>query len=803
VKLTSTYSLNAYTCWRCTLHDSVNMNKLLYLCFALLPLAQAGRILLPDSVRSNVTSANNVPLLLSESTVETILSEFPYEHDEAFASMHKWSKNVLGGLLNDNVQLSIQKAHGSARSLLQEEEPSAESEGEAAPEEEAPAEAAPEEEAPAEAAEADTTPAAEEAPAEAAPAPAAAEESPKQQLQCSGKKSEGDTLEWESFGKVERFLGGDLEDPETFKKMVAARSYNCELIIIAANEGGTLMAANTILNFHRLGIDHYILLVRTQEHCTRLTQLQDIEISCAWSTYMKNHKALPKFGIGDCPHCRDAFRLWVARIRYLGHMIRAGLNAMYIDTDVTFTVNPYPAFKEKKMKDHNLILQLEQHSANGLNIGVMYCQNCAPNGRSQWVFDETINRIEVILDMDDPTTIWAEDVEQGIVHPPFQWQGAKNIIWDQHTLNDVTESSVTGKESRRRSYHIGVKGEERQKYLNAHGYKNPPNFDMNQDGVQSLPLLLPTDAPGAGETLVGAPTWLVGGWAGVAGDRSTQGVSGWWHKRAPPICHFVGCPDKGGSMKGLGWWDYKAESVAAADANAAHHDKAHEGTELTPVKHRQYLAITGLDLSFESLDAFNQGYTGKVMPLLLVLARLTGRHPVAPPVPCEQEASPWVTARSKECFNQIDQVPFRADWHKGERIHNGLMDGFCTPPETGAPVGSGEGDLCCFPWIGTVSARCSPFVYHFEMMRAKAEGSDEAVVKVDGEHFKTEGVTLDQLRKFVRRKERIVTLDLSDVKGVPTMDENSWTDDDIKILKSTMKSCNLLEKDVKKWYHKV
>lgn len=33
-------------------------------------------------------------------------------------------------------------------------------------------------------------------------------------------------------------------------------------------------------------------------------------------------------------------------------------------------------------------------------------------------------------------------------------------------------------------------------------------------------LQLPNEA--AGETVVGAPTWMVGGWAGVAGDRQAQ-----------------------------------------------------------------------------------------------------------------------------------------------------------------------------------------------------------------------------------------------------------------------------------------
>ena len=31
-----------------------------------------------------------------------------------------------------------------------------------------------------------------------------------------------------------------------------------------------------------------------------------------------------------------------------------------------------------------------------------------------------------------------------------------------------------------------------------------------------------------------------------------------------PLAHFVGCPDKAGGFKALGWWDYNSEAVVAA-----------------------------------------------------------------------------------------------------------------------------------------------------------------------------------------------------------------------------------------------
>ena len=48
--------------------------------------------------------------------------------------------------------------------------------------------------------------------------------------------------------------------------------------------------------------------------------------------------------------------------------------------------------------------------------------------------------------------------------------GAKNTLWDQHTLTDVVETSVTGIESRRRSYSISLRNEDRDVWFKHHGY---------------------------------------------------------------------------------------------------------------------------------------------------------------------------------------------------------------------------------------------------------------------------------------------------------------------------------------------
>jgi len=74
------------------------------------------------------------------------------------------------------------------------------------------------------------------------------------------------------------------------EEIIMTRSYNCELIVFAANEGGTLMAANSIYNMHRFGWDHYLLIVSSEAQCKKLRE-SPLQISCAWTTFLKDHKA--------------------------------------------------------------------------------------------------------------------------------------------------------------------------------------------------------------------------------------------------------------------------------------------------------------------------------------------------------------------------------------------------------------------------------------------------------------------------------------------------------------------------------
>ena len=114
---------------------------------------------------------------------------------------------------------------------------------------------------------------------------------------------------------------------------------------------------------------------------------------------------------------------------------------MYIDTDVSFRVNPYPLLKGP-FKEYSLFAQDESGHFNGVNIGWIYAQNARPNGRVRWVLNQTVTRMMEILEhQPEPLMRWDG---QPVI-------GAKEALWDQHIYNDVLESCVYGEDMRRRS----------------------------------------------------------------------------------------------------------------------------------------------------------------------------------------------------------------------------------------------------------------------------------------------------------------------------------------------------------------
>jgi hypothetical protein len=99
-----------------------------------------------------------------------------------------------------------------------------------------------------------------------------------------------------------------------------------------------------------------------------------------------------------------------------------------------------------------LVLEVQQLPA--VNIGYIYCQNCTANGRSVWVLEETLRRIEELLDLPEPSAFFDEMMATGVLEklPDMRHLvGPKKMLLDQAHVNDVLETSVHKRYSKRRT----------------------------------------------------------------------------------------------------------------------------------------------------------------------------------------------------------------------------------------------------------------------------------------------------------------------------------------------------------------
>ena len=125
--------------------------------------------------------------------------------------------------------------------------------------------------------------------------------------------------------------------------------------MLVANSRGRHLAANAIANLRSVGIEHYLLVTNTKEACEGMRRTRGSKsasgeaaswrVECAWTSFLLGHPRLATYGLTQGEERSDPFRLWWARFHLLERLVAFGYNPMYVDTDVSFRVNPYPLLK--------------------------------------------------------------------------------------------------------------------------------------------------------------------------------------------------------------------------------------------------------------------------------------------------------------------------------------------------------------------------------------------------------------------------------------------------------------------------
>ena len=283
------------------------------------------------------------------------------------------------------------------------------------------------------------------------------------------------------------------KDDASIRDAAERRAFKKEIVVLVANSRGRHLAANAIANLRSVGIEHYLLVTNTKEACEGMRRTRGSKsasgeaaswrVECAWTSFLLGHPRLATYGLTQGEERSDPFRLWWARFHLLERLVAFGYNPMYVDTDVSFRVNPYPLLKGPFAR-FALVGQDETGHVNGVNIGFVYAQNARAGGPAHRVLNETVARMFAILEhAPGPVTQWDGDVARG----------AKEHLWDQHIYNDVVESAVFSRDLRRRSGArlIDPSGNERQAWNDAEVNAFPRDTDWESFEV----VVRPTDVP--------------------------------------------------------------------------------------------------------------------------------------------------------------------------------------------------------------------------------------------------------------------------------------------------------------------
>ena len=515
---------------------------------------------------------------------------------------------------------------------------------------------------------------------------------------------------WRSLGRV-RALGDPpdvTKDDASMRDAARRRAFGEEIVVLVANSRGRHLAANAIANLRSVGIEHYLLVTNTKEACEGMRRTRGSKsasgeaaswrVECAWTSFLLGHPRLATYGLTQGEERSDPFRLWWARFHLLERLVAFGYNPMYVDTDVSFRVNPYPLLKGPFAR-FALVGQDETGHVNGVNIGFVYAQNARPGGPAHRVLNETIARMFAIL--------------EHAPNPVVQWDGGvasgpKEHLWDQHIYNDVIESAVFSRDLRRRSGArlIDPSGNKRQMWNDAESNAFPTNTDWEPFEVEVRPEDVPLTAAGtkmalapglfpargarlrcvgadvagyatresssnvsvttrndrpfdsfdasssAGlplacvepELLLASPPWFLAGWSGVAGDERFRGVRGAWNLDPPivAVAHAVGALAKQQTFKQLGWWQYGAEAFQPRSVAtlASVQSRLDEKGGLGATRLRAATAATTAD------PAAGAAAYGEAIARLVSLAVALGRRPAIPEIACD---SPWI-AREPGAF---------------------------------------------------------------------------------------------------------------------------------------------------------
>ncbi|KAK3271870.1 hypothetical protein CYMTET_19806 [Cymbomonas tetramitiformis] len=256
---------------------------------------------------------------------------------------------------------------------------------------------------------------------------------PTANVNISSFEQEHDPL-YQSAQRVALFYG-DLAIEGAMEEMIRLRTFQSEIIAVYSSTGAHLgMSLNLVGNLHALGLDHYILVMGTEDEChTAHDRSSGLLQACVWQSGPAGpadpyRKPLKGAELGT-------------RHYFIWRLLQHGINTLWLDTDTHLVKNPYPYFKSALAKV-NLIMKPHDIHRIEINTGIMYAQGAAPEGPVTHIFRDTYLRFN------EGDQMLAD--HSGKVFNRHGVDVSKGIAFEQQLLTDVIESNLlTCNETRR------------------------------------------------------------------------------------------------------------------------------------------------------------------------------------------------------------------------------------------------------------------------------------------------------------------------------------------------------------------
>ncbi|KAK3237317.1 hypothetical protein CYMTET_52599 [Cymbomonas tetramitiformis] len=499
-----------------------------------------------------------------------------------------------------------------------------------------------------------------------------------------------DDPEWESLpAKGPYESGGDIEEPGEIRRAIDALSYKGEILFTIATEHATGWVGNLVFGLRQVHVHNVLVITMNKGHCDLLKQAP-WNINCVWTSYQSP---------GNDQAHTGSYRMEWSKYHYMYHFVAAGVNPLFLDSDITVQENPYPYLRGPALRGLHAVLGSAHDRGIGAggpafcsktNAGFLYCNDCKINGPAHLVFGELMRRHAYFQSFgDNPEGFWEELDAMGATAGPHIMNGYRGNL----LLNDVVGSWCCGKELMPRVQASTFQMKDPTKFHAVLGTESPECGRLLHDDERDIfykPLkLLPVWAQNSSITIppnedkvAFAPAWLFANYNGMGNLKASggTGIPGYWggYFHTPPvIAHFMGTEaPKADVMKGLGWWNWTADVLEAfitkesAKENVAHKGRfnsLHTHTyrvsqvnlKLQSLRRMVLASGPGMETALRSAAehfAFKDTYV-QWRTTLHIIARLTDRQLVDATVPCDSE---WIP-RNPQAMLGVEHRPLSSN----------------------------------------------------------------------------------------------------------------------------------------------